>query len=78
MFQRFELKNLYFAQGKHLLMCFLKQALYRTAIWLFLNWDAFFSLHPKESFLFLYFFFSGASRSSHLRRYINDLMAFKF
>lgn len=32
MFQRFELKNVSFAQGKHLLMCFLKQALYRTAI----------------------------------------------
>lgn len=30
MFQRFELKNVYFAQGKHLLMCFLEQALYRT------------------------------------------------
>lgn len=32
MFQRSELKNVYFAQGKHLLMCFLKQALYGTAI----------------------------------------------
>lgn len=31
-FQRFELKNVYFAQGKHLLMYFLKEALYRIAI----------------------------------------------
>ena len=31
-FQRLELKNVYFAQGEHLLMCFLKQALYGTAI----------------------------------------------
>lgn len=31
-FQRCELKNVYFAQGKHLLMYFLKQALYKTAI----------------------------------------------
>lgn len=71
-FQRFELKNVYFAQGKHLLMCFLKQALYRTAIQLFLNKDAFLSLHPKETF-----FLTGASHPSHFRRH-NMIIFFKF
>lgn len=32
LFHRLELKNGYFAQGKHLLMCFLQQALYRAAV----------------------------------------------